>query len=151
GREPDRVAEPRAQPRAGDLASPCGFEARARLAHGGGDGLFTRGDFRLHHCGKVGADFQFQPHAGLRSSVQISRSRSRRGSPWITWLSAPMTITSPGRGAGRSATRTSTTVVSLTKRPAPKSVTRSGARQMMRIGRSSDVVAEIQRAGAAME
>ena len=69
----------------------------------------------------------------------------------MTWLSAPMTITSPRRGAGSSDTRTSTTVVSLTNRPAPKSVTRSGARRMMRIGRSSDVVAEIQRAGAAME
>ncbi|WRH64896.1 MAG: hypothetical protein RSE12_08465 [Fuscovulum sp.] len=44
-------------------------------------------------------------------------------------------------------TRTSTTVVSVTNRPAPKSVTRSGARAMMRIGRSSDVVAEIQRVG----
>jgi hypothetical protein len=66
-------------------------------------------------------------------------------------LSAPITIRSPGRGSGRSDRRTSTIMVSLTKRPALNSVIRSGARAMMRIGRSSDVVAEIQTAAAAMD
>src|SRR5690606_28226844 len=92
GREADRVAEPGAKPGAGDLAAPGGFQAGARLAHGGGDGFFACTDFGLHQGGEVGADFQLQLHAGLRSSVQISRSRSRSGSPWMTWLSAPMTI-----------------------------------------------------------
>ena len=47
------------------------------------------------------------PHAGLRSTVQTSRSRSRTGSPWMRKASPSISMRSPGRGFGTSATRRS--------------------------------------------
>jgi hypothetical protein len=41
GLAPDRVRQPPAEPRAGDLAAPGGLQPGAGLAHGGGDGLLA--------------------------------------------------------------------------------------------------------------
>ena len=49
---------------------------------------------------RSGSDVELQLHAGLTSSVQTSRSRSRTGSPWMTKVSPSSTSRSPGRGAG---------------------------------------------------
>lgn len=65
--------------------------------------------------------------------VQISRSRSRRGSPWMRKVCSPIRICSCGRGSGRSTTRTSIRVVSESSRADPNSVISSGRRAMMRM------------------
>ncbi len=64
--EADAVSEPRAQPRTGDLAPPCGFQGGARFAHGGGHRLFPGGDFGLHQGRNVGTDVEFELHHRCR-------------------------------------------------------------------------------------
>jgi hypothetical protein len=93
--EADAVAQPRAQPRAGDLVSRCGFQGGARFAHDRRHRLLPSGDFGLHQGAVVGVERDLQLPDGRRSSDQIKRPRSRTGSPWTVNLSAPITIRSP--------------------------------------------------------
>ena len=75
------LASRRPEPRAGDLRAPGGLQPGPGLAHGGGHRAFARRDLGCHHGDDVGIDVELQLHAGLRSTVQTSRSRSRTGSP----------------------------------------------------------------------
>lgn len=77
----DRVGEACAKTCAGDLQPPRGLQPGPGLAHGGRHRAFSRRDLGLHHGDDVGIDVELQFHAGLRSTVQTSRSRSRTGSP----------------------------------------------------------------------
>jgi hypothetical protein len=84
GLAPDRIGKPLAKPCAGDLAAPGGLEASAGLAHGGRHRLLAGRDFGLHDRHEVRGNVEFElhhRHAGLRSTVQTSRSVSRTGSP----------------------------------------------------------------------
>jgi hypothetical protein len=58
------------------------------------------------------AGVELQLHAGRVSAVQTSRSRSRTGSPWMRKATPSISIRSPGRESGTSATRRSSRVVS---------------------------------------
>ncbi len=99
---PDRVGEPRPEPGADDLPAPCELQPGAGLAHRRRHRPLAGGDLRRHHRDEVGPDVELELHAGLTSSVQTSRSRSRTGSPCTTKASPSSTSRSPGRGVATS-------------------------------------------------
>lgn len=79
----DRVRQPVAQPGAGDLPAPRRLETGAGAAHRGGHRPLAGPHLVGHQRREVAVDDDFQPHSGTSSIVQTSRSRSRRGLPWM--------------------------------------------------------------------
>src|SRR5690606_1233786 len=75
------AGESRPEACASDLRSPGGLETGASFAHGSGDRLLAGAGFRLHGPGDIADNPDAEFHAGRRSTVQTSRSRSRTGSP----------------------------------------------------------------------
>src|SRR5690606_3779649 len=134
----DRAGETRPQAGRHDLPPPIRLQPGACDTNGGRNRLLRALDFGGHVLAQIalngGHDASVHGSSGRTSADQIRRSSSRRGSPCTMYRSPSISKESPLSSAGTWAILTSRKRAADTKRPDPKFVTVSGARQTMRTG-----------------